>query len=103
MIDFGAENITAGMFRAHLDSEFRVVLQGLEVPLRLVEVSDPATAGGFERFSLTFHGPSDALLPDGLHTFHHESLGWLAIFIVPIFGSNAERILYEASFHRRPR
>ena len=101
MIDFGAEKITAEMFRAQLDSEFRVALQGGEVSLRLVEVTDPVTAAGFERFSLFFHGPSDALLPDGLHTFHHESLGWLSIFIVPIFGSNAERIVYEASFNRR--
>ena len=100
MTDFGAENITAEMFRAHLDSQFRVVLDGGEIPLRLVEVTEPVTAGGFERFLLVFHGPSGALLPDGLHTFQHESLGWFAIFIVPIFGSNAERIVYEASFNR---
>lgn len=101
MIDFGAEKITADMFRAQLDSEFRVVLQGGEVSLRLVEVTDPVTAAGFERFSLAFHGPPEALLPDGVHTFHHEPLGWFAIFIVPVFESNAERIVYEASFNRR--
>jgi hypothetical protein len=100
VIDFGAEKITAGMFRDHLDSDFLVAVEGREVSLRLVDVTDPETRGGFERFSLTFEGSSGALLPDGLHTFHHHALGWFVIFIVPVFGSNAERIVYGASFNR---
>jgi hypothetical protein len=85
-------------FRAQLDSTFALDLGTEPVPLRLAEVSDERTGGGFRSFSVLFHGPAERLVPQGTYLFHHETMGSLALFIVPVVGSNAERILYEASF-----
>ena len=66
--------------------------------MRLIEVSDGRSGGGFQRFSVLFYGPPDRPLVQGTYTFHHEVLGSLALFIVPVLGSNAERLVYEACF-----
>lgn len=33
-----------------------------------------------------------------MYAFHHDTLGSLMLFIVPVVGSNAERIVYQACF-----
>ena len=85
-------------FRAELDTIFHVVLETERIPLRLVDVTDGRTGGGFARFSVLFHGPPDRILLQGTYELHHDTMGWLALFIVPIIGSNSERIIYEACF-----
>jgi hypothetical protein len=88
----------AATFRPHLGTEFRVRSVDGGIPLRLAEVI--ALSGGqFERFSLIFHGPPAPLLPQGMYAFHHDVLAEMELFIVPVVGSNAERILYEACFN----
>ena len=71
---------------------------GSSVPLTLVEVTEGQTGTRFRRFSVLFHGPADRALGQGTYTFGHATLDSFAIFIVPVVGSNAERILYEACF-----
>jgi hypothetical protein len=91
---------TAAEFRERLDSVFLIDQAGVQVPLRLASVSDARTVGGFVFWSVFFHGPSDRLLPQGIYTLGHETLGALDLFIVPVLGSNRERIVYEAAFSR---
>jgi uncharacterized protein DUF6916 len=88
-------------FRAHLDTMFVVARDADRIPLRLAEVNDGQPRRGIESFSLLFTGPVDRLLPQGLYLLEHDALGTLGIFIVPVLGSNAERILYEAVFTRQ--
>jgi hypothetical protein len=93
----------AATFRAELGTTFQVVLGTEHIPLRLAEVADGRTGGGFMRFSVLFHGPPDRMLSQGTYEFGHDKLGSLLLFIVPIVGSDAERIVYEACFsHRLP-
>jgi hypothetical protein len=41
------------------------------------------------------------MLPQGTYSFRHDTLGEFLLFIVPVVGSNDERIVYEACFNRR--
>jgi hypothetical protein len=86
------------IFAAHLETTFLARLEGEAVPIKLIEVSDERAGRGMRQFSLFFHGSPDRVLPQGLYEFEHAVLGSLTIFIVPIVGSNTERILYQACF-----
>ena len=88
------------VLRRHLDTVFHVAHDAGIVPLRLVEVADGRVGGRLQQFSVLFHGPSDRILPQGTYDMHHDSLGSLALFIVPVIGSTRERIVYEAAFSR---
>ena len=88
-------------YRAHVDTDFEIDSGDATIPLRLVRVSDAVIVNGFLQFSLFFHGSASRLLPQGIYVLRHASLGALALFIVPILGSNHERIVYEACFNRR--
>jgi hypothetical protein len=88
----------AARFRAQLGTTCVVDSGTGNIPMRLAKVSDGRTGGGFVRFSVLFDGPPERLLVQGTYTFHHEVLGSLALFIVPVLGSDAERIVYEACF-----
>jgi hypothetical protein len=97
----GAETgVDLETFRAQLGTTFQVDLGAEHVPLRLVEAVEGRTGGGFRRFSVLFHGPAERALPQGLYSFRHDTLGVFALFIVPIIGSDTQRILYEACFSR---
>ena len=85
-------------FREQLNTVFRVDHNAGAVPLVLAEVTDSRVSGGFEHFSLFFHGPSDRILAQGTYAMQHDALGTLDLFIVPVMGSNAERIIYQAHF-----
>jgi hypothetical protein len=87
-------------FREQLDTIFQVHHDSGAIPLRLAEVADGRTGGGLQQFSLFFHGPAERILPQGTFPFHHDVLGSLMLFIVPVLGSNAERIIYQACFSR---
>jgi hypothetical protein len=93
--------VDVAAFHAQIDTMFRVKSGSDPIPLRLAEVIEERSAGGIERFSLFFHGPPDRMLPQDTYSFHHDTLGDITIFIVPIVGSNDERIVYEACFNRR--
>jgi hypothetical protein len=85
-------------FREQIDTIFEVDHDSGPTALRLAEVTDQRGGGGMLQFSLFFHGAPDRLLSQGTYAFRHEALGSLSLFIVPIIGSNAERIIYQACF-----
>ncbi len=85
-------------FRANLGTTFTVALAPEPVALVLADVSGERTGGGFLRFSVLFHGPSDRVLSQGTYELQHDTLAPMALFLVPVVGSNVERILYEACF-----
>jgi hypothetical protein len=84
-------------YREQLGTIFSVD-QPDRVELRLAEVTDERVGGGTRQFSLFFHGPAGRVLPQGTYSFRHAALGSLLLFIVPVIGSNAERIVYQACF-----
>ena len=102
----GSDLVSAGgkidvaAFQAQIDTTFRVESGVDSIALRLAEVIEERPSGGSQRFSLFFHGPPDRLLPQDTYSFQHDTLGDAMIFIVPIVGSNDERIIYEACFNR---
>ena len=89
------------VFREQLDTIFLVDLDSRSIPLRLTEVTEVPPTSGLLQFSLFFHGPSDRVLEQGLYDLRHEALGSLSLFIVPVVGSNADRIVYQACFSLR--
>jgi hypothetical protein len=95
-----AARIDPETFRAHVGTTFDVDGAAGRIPLRLDEVTDVVSSRGIMRFALLFHGPADRLLPQETYLFHHRALGAMMLFIVPVVGSNAERIVYEACFTR---
>jgi len=88
----------AQTFRPAIDTPFEVVLDGPPLLLPLKEVHESEPSGGYDRFSLLFHGPGHRLLPQGLYTLRHPVIGEQALFLVPVAGSTRECILYEACF-----
>jgi hypothetical protein len=84
--------------RQHVGSDFSVRDRDRTVTLRLVDVADQGVSNGMRQFSLFFHGPPDCVLAQSIYTFVHPELGALDIFIAPVVGSNAARIVYQACF-----
>jgi hypothetical protein len=72
------------------------------VPLRLSDVAElplamPYTPAGRRPFSLIFHQPDGAYLPQQTYALEHVTLGRLPLFLVPI-GPDAHGMRYEAIF-----
>jgi len=99
MIDLA--RVTPATFQPHVGSDFTVEVAEQRVALRLSEVVDDGIAHGLHQFSLLFHGPADHVLPASIHRFVHDALGVIEIFVVPVVGSTAERIVYQACFSVR--
>ena len=85
-------------YREQLDTIFRVDHASGSIRLRLAEVTGERIGGGYLQFSLLLHGPPDPVLPQDTYVMHHDALGSLALFIVPVVGSSHERIVYEVCF-----
>jgi len=56
-----------------------------------------AAAAGRTPFSLVFRAPAGTPLPQRIYRLHHEELGLLELFLVPI-GPDADGMCYEAVF-----
>jgi Domain of unknown function (DUF6916) len=99
------EDLNLSVFTPLVNSKFFVCRDsGEPVELVLVEAK-PVLACGTQvdartgSFSLIFHGPDTHFLPQQIHTFQHETLGWFSLFIVPI--GEAQGIFeYQAVFNR---
>jgi ribosomal protein S18 acetylase RimI-like enzyme len=98
--DAGFVHTDPATYREHLGTIFGVDHELEPVQFRLAEVTDERVGGGFGQFSLIFHGPADPVLSQGMYSFRHDALGSLALFIVPVVGSNADRTVYQACFSR---
>ena len=55
---------------------------------------------GYEAFSTVFRGPSDPLLPQGMHRFQHGAIGAFDLFTIRIRWEQ-HRLYSEAVFNRR--
>ena len=71
----------------------------LELPLKLVEVTDLKERGKYESYSSLFHGPPSPLLPQQIYCLRHQSLGEQKLFLVPV-GADDECCKYETVISR---
>jgi hypothetical protein len=90
-MDSSLDLLTLSRFSEAVQSQFEVQTRsGTHVVMELSSVTPGNVARGgpdgsrFESFSLLFHGPHDPALPQGTYAFHHERLGNLDLFMVPI-------------------
>ncbi len=93
--------LTQDSFSPHLGTRFEVQLEGRTLALELLEVKpyrgDGDTRRGRQPFSVFFRGPRDVYLPQQIVPLHHEQMGKLEIFLVPV-GLEADGYRYEAVF-----
>ena len=96
------ETFTADTFAPHVGETFRVIVDDQwEMPARLTSVTPwgGETAKGRPRqpFTLLFHGPAEASLPQQMYRVEGAGMEPVEIFLVPI-GNDAEGSRYEAVF-----
>jgi hypothetical protein len=92
--------VTAADFTALEVPEFaRVVAEGEPpISLTLIAVSPGRPReGGRDPFSLTFTGPADITLQQGIHPLTHPELGDVELFLTPV-GQAGPDWAYEAVF-----
>jgi hypothetical protein len=87
---------------AHVGSRFEVpagngTAESLE--LELTGLEDLRGTPGNEQFSLTFLGPAEMPVQQGVYHLEHPTLGPLDLFLVPI-GREAGGLVLEAVFNR---
>ena len=66
--------------------------------LTLTNVIEHVSTEHQETFSIYFHGPTDAFIPQGIHRLNHDRLGNLDIFLVPV-SQDKDGFEYEAVFN----
>jgi ribosomal protein S18 acetylase RimI-like enzyme len=94
------DDLSASVFAAQLDTEFRVAFEGVPpVTLELFEVTEGASTSAQAHFSLVFRGPHDRVLSQGMCRMEHAALGAVVLFIVPI-GPDSRGMRYQAVFNR---
>jgi hypothetical protein len=106
------DDLNSKVFRAQLNTQFKVHMGGRPLQLELVEVTDQddsssprqvkSGSGGQPRtecFSLHFRGPLRPQLAQQIHRLDHQQLGVLEIFLTPI-SADGQGTVYEAIFHR---
>lgn len=94
------DTLTHETFSSHLGTTFEVRLDGRTLALELVEVTPyrgDGAAGSRQPFSVFFRGPAEVYLPQQIVPLHHERLGQLDIFLVPV-GRQPDGYRYEAVF-----
>ena len=98
-----AANLTEKEFSKHVNTKFRVELDGENsVDLELTEVkgymSKHNEQSGMERFSIYFQGPPEPYLEQKLYAFQHAGMGSFEMFLVPI-AKNDRGFSYESVFN----
>ena len=97
-----AAELTEREFSKHLNTKFRLNINGHDLQLELVEVKaylpQENEQPGMERFSAFFNGPGELFLPQSLYHFAHDHMGDFDIFLVPIYGDQ-RGFRYEAVFN----
>jgi hypothetical protein len=92
--------LTHEEFSRHANSKFRV--QGddnIPVELDLIDVSELKVYPRQEEFTLTFRGPLELFLGQGIRPFTHDQMGEFELFIVPV-KQDANGFYYEVIFNR---
>jgi hypothetical protein len=96
------DTFTIDTFTPHVGETFRVIVdEKWEMAARLTSVKawGDETAKGRPRqpFTLLFHGPADARIPQRMYVVQHTAMEPFELFLVPI-GNDAEGSRYEAVF-----
>ena len=95
------ESLDVTSFAGRIGEPFHIVMDDATMlTTRLMEVTPavtPARAHGRTPFSLVFRSPPGAPLPQRIYRIHHDELGALDLFLVPI-GPDADGMRYEAVF-----
>jgi Domain of unknown function (DUF6916) len=95
-----AASLTHEEFSRNLNTVFRLRRENTpDVELELTAVSEHLVTDHQERFSLTFRGPKDDFLGQGMQSLEHDGLQEVHIFLVPV-GRDEAGIYYEAVFNR---
>lgn len=93
-------SLTHEAFSQNANSKFQVQLdENAPVELELVEVTELKVYPRQEEFTLTFRGPLNQFLDQGVRPFSHDQMGEFELFIVPV-KQDAEGFYYEAVFNR---
>ena len=100
--------LTEEEFSRHVNTKFRVNVDGPDpidpIDLELIEVKgyqfkdQPTEENNMERFSVHFYGPGNVYLPQATYNLTHDSMGEIALFLVPL-AHNERGFLYEAVFN----
>ena len=87
-------------FTQHANTTFQVQIdENTNVPLELTNISELKVHPQQEEFALTFRGPADMFLGQGIRPFTHDQMGQFELFIVPI-RQDEQGFYYEAVFNR---
>ena len=91
--------LAAANFEPLINQAFSLELDGAG-PMTLVEVKSKARPGATNRapFSLLFSSDDAGTLPQQVYQLHHDALGTLEIFLVPV-QQQGGKTLYEAIFN----
>lgn len=93
-------SLTHEAFSQNANSKFQVQADdNTPVELELVQVSEFKVYPRQEEFSVTFRGPLNAYLDQGLRQFTHHQMGEFELFIVPV-RKREDGFYYEAVFNR---
>ena len=93
-------SLTHEEFSKNANTKFQVEADGnTHVELELITISDLKLYPQQEEFTITFRGPLDGFLGQGVRNFSHEQMGKFELFIVPI-RQDAQGFYYEAVFNR---
>jgi hypothetical protein len=92
------------LFRVRVSPRQVVRLKLLKAPLARPTPVQPGKPlpgdAGYEKFSLIFSGPKDALLASAIHRFEHDQLGRFDMYLGQIGRPEADGVRYEAGFNR---
>ena len=92
--------LTKTMFADNLNTRFKLIYEPDQVlEVELIELREGRASPRQEVFSITFRGPGDVLLSQGMYSFQHDTMGQFGLFIVPV-GQDEQGIYYEAVFNR---
>ena len=93
-------SLTHEDFFKQLNSTFTLQLdEANQLELQLVEVTEVQLSPRQEQFSITFRGPREVFLGQGMRPLENEALGSFDYFIVPI-RQDEQGYYYEAVFNR---
>ena len=93
-------SLTHEEFSKQAGTRFLVLIdENTGAEMELFDVSELKVYPRQEEFTLTFRGPLDAFLDQGLRVFRHEQMGACELFIVPV-RQDEHGYYYEAVFNR---
>jgi hypothetical protein len=94
------DKVECAQFAACLNQDFEIVFADGTLPLKLSEARPlgqrPESLR--EPFTLTFLGPANLRLPQGIYKMRNATLGEMEIFLVPI-GADQTSSTFEAVFN----